>query len=97
MDFANVIRELLGKTANDQPLNPFDDVEADDDADVEQEPVRYHDCSTFGDLPPGYAKLTKFGLVFHDPRRCPRRASVQTESTDLSLSMEDGVNTDNVQ
>ena len=87
---------MIGQTVND-PLNPHDiDVEAVNDH-VDQEHFQYHDCSAYGNLPAGYARITKYGLIFHDPKGCPRRESQQTQSTGLSLSLESSLNSDNVQ
>ena len=43
-----------------------------------------HDCSIYGSLPVGYGRVTRSGLVFHDPQRCQRWSSDETESFDLS-------------
>lgn len=46
-------------------------------------PLR-HRCSDYYRLPPGYARITRRGLVIHDPSRCPSSSSESTDFTMIS-------------
>ena len=59
--------------------------------DVPEEPL--HDCTQYGSVPVGYARFTRAGMCFHDPRDCPRWLSQETMSFNLS---EDESDVDNI-
>lgn len=49
----------------------------------------HHYCADFGDLPPGYARFTRGGYVFHNPRHCPSSSDMDTDVSVLSEEEQD--------
>lgn len=48
-----------------------------------------HECSVFGNLPPGYMRMVGGRIVYHNPKYCPRASSLDTVSTYLSEDFSD--------
>ena len=69
-------------SGNGEGRSPFDNGEGRNPFIVPD--ASPHDCSIYGSLPVGYSRMTRSGLVFHDPQRCQRWSSEDTESFDLS-------------